>query len=115
MVPGRPYNLKLGVELQARCSQPKYKINIETNEHVAAKTLELNEIGVLVLTTVHEIPFTSYNCDLGGFVLIDKSSNTTVAAGLINFALRRSQNIHWQNVITKSQRANALVKTSFYG
>ena len=112
LVPGRLYHLKIGcMELQARCSQPKYKINIETNEHVAAKTLELNEIGVLVVTTVHDIPFTSYqdNCDLGGFVLIDKPSNITVAAGLINFALRRSQNIHWQNTdITKSQRAAAL-------
>jgi len=112
LVPGRSYHLKIGsLELQASCSQPKYKINIETNEHIAAKTLELNEIGVLVLTTVHEIPFTSYqeSRDLGGFILIDKSSNITVAAGLINFALRRSQNIHWQNTdITKSQRAASL-------
>ncbi len=112
LVPGRSYHLKIGsLELQASCSQPKYKINIETNEHIAAKTLELNEIGVLVLTTVHEIPFTSYqeSRDLGGFILIDKSSNITVAAGLINFALRRSQNIHWQNTdITKSKRATSL-------
>ncbi len=112
LVPGRSYHLKIGsLELQASCSQPKYKINIETNEHIAAKTLELNEIGVLVLTTVQEIPFTSYqeSRDLGGFILIDKASNITVAAGLINFALRRSQNIHWQNTdITKSQRAAAL-------
>ena len=112
LVPGRSYHLKIGtLELQASCSQPKYKINIETNEHIAAKNLELNEIGVVVLTTVHEIPFTSFrdNRDLGGFILIDKSSNITVAAGLINFALRRSQNIHWQNTdITKSQRAVSL-------
>ena len=111
-VPGRSYNLKIGcLELQATCSQPKYKINTETNEHIATKNLELNDIGNVVLTTVHELPFTSYqeNRSLGGFILIDKNSNITVAAGLINFALRRSQNIHWQTTdITKSQRAAAL-------
>ena len=112
LVPGRSYYLKIGcLELQASCAQPKHKINIETNELIAAKNLELNEIGVVVLTTAHEMPFTSYqeNHDLGGFILIDKVSNITVAAGMINFALRRSQNIHWQNTdITKSQRAAAL-------
>jgi len=112
LVPGRSYHLKIGsLELQAICSQPKYKINIETNEHIAARNLALNEIGVLILTTDQEIPFTSYkeNCDLGGFILIDKLSSITVAAGLINFALRRSQNIHWQNTdITKSKRAVSL-------
>ena len=111
-VPGRSYNLKIGcLELQATCSQPKYKINTETNEYIATKNLELNDIGNVVLTAVHELPFTSYqeNRSLGGFILIDKNSNITVAAGLINFALRRSQNIHWQNTdITKSQRAAAL-------
>ena len=84
--------------------EPKYKINIETSEHIATKNLELNDIGNLVLTTVQEIPFTSYQEDreLGGFILIDKVSNITVAAGLINFALRRSQNIHWQTAdVTK--------------
>jgi len=112
LVPGRSYRLKIGaLELQASCSQPKYKTNIETNEHIAANNLELNEVGVLVLTTSHDIPFTPYkeNHDLGGFILIDKVSNSTVAAGIINFALRRSQNIHWQNTdITKTQRAAAL-------
>ncbi|MDC3055965.1 sulfate adenylyltransferase subunit CysN [Paracoccaceae bacterium] len=111
-VPGRAYNLKIGcLELQASCAQPKYKINTETNEHIATKNLKLNDIGNLVLTTVHEIPFTSYqeNRELGGFILIDKVSNITVAAGLINFALRRAQNIHWQATdVTKSQRADAL-------
>ena len=111
-VPGRAYNLKIGcLELQASCAQPKYKINTATNEHIATKKLELNDIGNLVLTTIQQIPFTSYqeNRELGGFILIDKVSNITVAAGLINFALRRSQNIHWQNTdITKVQRAAAL-------
>ncbi len=82
-VPGRAYNLKIGcLELQASCAQPKYKINTETNEHIATKNLELNDIGNVILTTVKEIPFTSYQEDrgLGGFILIDKVSNITVAA-----------------------------------
>jgi len=112
LVAGRSYHLKIGSsELRASCSKPKYKINIETNERIATNNLDLNDIGVVVLTTVQEIPFTSYqeNIDLGGFILVDKVSNITVAAGLINFALRRSQNIHWQNTdITKSHRAGAL-------
>ena len=112
LIPGRSYYLKIGsLELQATCAQPKYKVNIETHEHIATKNLELNDIGVTVVTTSHDIPFTSYreNRELGGFILIDKLSNITVAAGLINFALRRSSNIHWQNTdISKSQRASAL-------
>jgi len=112
LIPGRAYYLKIGnLEIQASCAKPKYKINVETNEHAATNTLELNEIGVVILTTVQEIPFTPYkeNCDLGGFILIDKVSNITVGAGMINFALRRSQNIQWQTTdITKSQRALAL-------
>ena len=111
-VPGRSYNLRIGcLELQATCSQPKYKINTETNEHIATKDLQLNDIGNVVLTTAQKIPFTSYQEDreLGGFIIIDKISNITVAAGLINFALKRSQNIHWQTTdITKLHRAVAL-------
>ena len=111
-VPGRSYNLRIGcLELQATCSQPKYKINTETNEHIATKNLQLNDIGNVVLTTAQKIPFTSYQEDreLGGFIIIDKISNITVAAGLINFALKRSQNIHWQTTdITKLHRAVAL-------
>mgnify|MGYP003321127968 FL=1 len=112
LIPGRSYYLKIGsLELQATCAQPKYKVNVETHEHIATKNLELNDIGVTVVTTSHDIPFTSYreNRDLGGFILIDKLSNITVAAGLINFALRRANNIHWQNTdISKIQRATAL-------
>ncbi len=112
LVPGRSYYLKIGsLELQATCAQPKYKVNVETHEHIATKNLELNDIGVTVVTTSQDIPFTSYheNRDLGGFILIDKLSNITVGAGLINFALRRANNIHWQSTdISKSQRAAAL-------
>ena len=112
LIPGRSYTLKIGsLELHASCAQPKYKINIHTNEYIATKNLELNDIGNVVVTTDHAIPFTSYqeDRDLGGFLLIDKVSNITVAAGMIKFALRRSQNIHWHTTdITKSQRAAAL-------
>ena len=111
LIPGRSYYLKIGAsEVSATLGQPKYKLNVSTNEHTAAKTLELNEIGSATLTTDQVIPFTTYheNRDLGGFILIDKFSNQTVAAGLIKFSLRRSQNIHWQNTtISKTHRAEA--------
>ena len=99
MVPGRAYWLKIGTQtVSATVQQPKYEVNVNTQEHLATKTLDLNAIGVANITTDREIPFSSYaeNHDLGGFILIDKMSNQTVAAGMINFALRRAQNIHWQ-------------------
>ena len=111
LIPGRSYYLKVGAsEVSATLGQPKYKLNVATNEHTAAKTLKLNEIGYAILTTDQNIPFTTYqeNRDLGGFILVDKFSNQTVAAGLINFALRRSQNIHWQNTtVSRDRRAEA--------
>ncbi|MBO9432304.1 sulfate adenylyltransferase subunit CysN [Sulfitobacter sp. R18_1] len=99
LVPGRAYALKIGAQtVSATVQQPKYEVNVNTQEHIAAKTLELNAIGVANLTTDREIPFAPYseNRDLGGFILIDRITNRTVAAGMINFALRRAQNIHWQ-------------------
>ena len=99
MVPGRAYWLKIGAQtVSATVQTPKYEINVNTQEHLAAKTLDLNAIGVANITTDREIPFSSYeeNRDLGGFILIDKMTNQTVAAGMIHFALRRAQNIHWQ-------------------
>ncbi|TVP94550.1 MAG: adenylyl-sulfate kinase, partial [Roseinatronobacter sp.] len=73
-------------------------VNVNTMEHLAAKSLDLNAIGVANITTDRDIPFTPYSesRDLGGFILIDKMTNRTVGAGLIHFALRRAQNIHWQ-------------------
>ena len=67
-------------------------------EKIAAKTLELNEIGVANLTTDRSIPFVPFkeNKTLGGFILIDKMTNATVAGGLINFSLNRANNLHWQ-------------------
>ncbi|SMO94997.1 sulfate adenylyltransferase subunit CysN [Paracoccus laeviglucosivorans] len=99
MVPGRAYWLKIGTQtVSATVHAPKYEVNVNTREHLATKTLDLNAIGVANITTDREIPFAPYteNRDLGGFILIDKITNHTVAAGMIHFALRRAQNIHWQ-------------------
>ncbi|MFN7002531.1 MAG: sulfate adenylyltransferase subunit CysN [Roseinatronobacter sp.] len=99
LVPGRAYWLKLGPQtVSATVANPKYQVNVNTMEHMAAKTLDLNAIGIANITTDREIPFTPYedSRDLGGFILIDKMTNRTVGAGLIHFALRRAQNIHWQ-------------------
>jgi bifunctional enzyme CysN/CysC len=99
MLPGRPYLMKLGARtVSAQVTEPKYKVNVNTLEHLAAKRLELNEIGVVNISTDAPIAFDPYadNKDLGGFILVDRISNRTVGAGLLHFALRRSQNIHWQ-------------------
>jgi bifunctional enzyme CysN/CysC len=111
MLPGRPYLLKLGARtVSAQVAEPKYKVNVNTLEHLAARRLELNEIGVCNLSLDAAIAFDPYaeNHDMGGFILIDRMSNRTVAAGMLHFALRRSQNIHWQAMdIDKSARAAA--------
>ncbi|NDW33052.1 sulfate adenylyltransferase subunit CysN [Salipiger sp. PrR007] len=99
LVPGRAYWLKIGTQtVSATVAEPKYEVNVNTQEHLASKTLDLNAIGVANITTDREIPFAPYaeNRDLGGFILIDKLTNHTVAAGLLHFALRRAQNVHWQ-------------------
>ncbi len=101
MLPGRPYLLKIGTQtVTATVTEPKYEVNINTLEHLASRTLGLNAIGVCNLSIDRAIPFEAYatNPDLGGFILIDRMTNATVAAGMIHFALRRSQNIHWQAV-----------------
>ena len=96
---GRGYWLKMGTQtVSATVQAPKYQVNVNTLEHVAAKTLELNAIGVAQVSTDRAIPFEPYDANrtLGGFILIDKMTNATVGAGMIRFALRRSQNVHWQ-------------------
>jgi bifunctional enzyme CysN/CysC len=109
MLAGHHYLLKLGTRtVGATLAAPKYRVNVNSLEHVAAKTLHLNEIGVCVLTLDRAIPFDPYaeNRDMGGFILIDRLSNETVAAGMLRFALRRSQNVHWQAVeVDKSARS----------
>jgi bifunctional enzyme CysN/CysC len=109
LLPGRPYWLKLGTrQVSATITEPKYKVNINTLEHLAAKKLALNEIGVCNVSLDHPVPFDPYaqNRDTGGFILIDRLTNATVGAGLIHFALRRSQNLHWQALdLNKASRA----------
>jgi bifunctional enzyme CysN/CysC len=99
MIAGRAYWLKLGTQTaSATVAAPKYQVNVNTMEQMAAKTLELNAIGVAEIATDKPIVFEAYsgNRALGGFILIDKITNATVAAGMLNFSLRRAQNVHWQ-------------------
>ncbi len=99
MLAGRAYLMKLAAQtVSATVQAPKYQVNVNTMEHLAAKTLELNAIGVANLSTDRPIVFEPYadSRELGGFILIDKLTNATVAAGLLHFALRRSHNVHWQ-------------------
>ncbi len=101
LLPGRPYWLKLGTQtVTATIQQPKYQVNVNTLEHLAAKTLALNAIGIANLSTDKPLIFEPYeqNHALGGFILIDKLSNATVGAGMLHFALRRASNVHWQTI-----------------
>jgi bifunctional enzyme CysN/CysC len=96
MLPGRSYLLKIGARtVGATPAQAKYKIDVNTLEHLPAKTLELNEIGVCNINLDAPVPFDPYeeNRDMGGFILIDRLTNATVAAGLLHFALRRADNL----------------------
>ncbi|WP_445398269.1 sulfate adenylyltransferase subunit CysN [Zobellella sp. An-6] len=111
MLAGRPYLLKIGTKtVTATITDIKYQVNVNTLEHTAAKKLELNAIGVCNISLDRGIAFDDYqhNKDTGGFILIDRLSNNTVAAGMLHFALRRSQNIHFQHVdVDKEARAQA--------
>ena len=109
---GRAYWLKLGTQMvSATVHEPKYTVNVNTMEHLAAKTLELNAIGVAEIVTDKPIVFEAYadSRTLGGFILIDKMTNSTVAAGMLHFSLRRSQNVHWQ-ALDISREAHASLK-----
>jgi bifunctional enzyme CysN/CysC len=110
LMPGRGYWLKLGTQMvSVTVQEPKYVINVNTMAQLAAKTFELNAIGVAELTTDKQIVFEAYedNRTLGGFILIDKMTNATVAAGMLNFSLRRAQNVHWQAIdIGRKQHAS---------
>ncbi|MBD3759909.1 sulfate adenylyltransferase subunit CysN [Rhizorhabdus sp.] len=110
MLPGRPYWLKLGTQtVTATIQSPKYQVDVNSMDHLAAKTLSLNAIGVANLTTDRPIVFEPYaeSRTLGGFILIDKLTNATVAAGMLHFSLRRAQNVHWQATdITREKRAD---------
>jgi bifunctional enzyme CysN/CysC len=112
LLPGRPYALKLAAKtVTAQITEIKHKINVNTLEHVAAKTLGLNEIALCNLSLDQSVVFEPYedSRDLGGFILIDRINNATVGAGLIRFALRRAQNIHWQ-ALSIDRGARAAIK-----
>jgi bifunctional enzyme CysN/CysC len=112
MVPGRPYLAKLGsCSVGVNIATPKYRIDVNTHDHLAAKTLGLNEIGVAVITTDRPIPFDPYNAhhDTGGMVIVDRLTNATVGVGLLHFALRRSQNIHWQAIEVTPESRSAMM------
>lgn len=111
MVPGRPYLLKMGTNtVGMSVTDLKYRVNVNTLEHLAAKTLALNEIGVCTLTLDRPVPFDPYaeNRDMGGFIVIDRLTNSTVGAGMLNFALRRASNVHWQAGDVTRERRSAL-------
>jgi len=117
LLPGRGYWMKVGTQtVTATVQHPKYEINVNTLEHLAAPTLELNSIGVAELATDREIVFEPYaaegwspNKALGGFILIDKLTNATVACGMLHFALRRALNIHRQH-LDVSRETHAQIK-----
>ena len=101
MLPGRAYELRIGTQaVSARIQAPKYAVNVNNMEHLAAASLGLNEIGVVELATDRPVVFAPFadSQKLGSFVLIDKLTNATVAAGMLHFSLRRAHNIHWQAV-----------------
>lgn len=109
LVPGRAYLMKLGpLTAGVTISRPKYRINVNTSEHTAAKSLSVNEIGVCTIVVDRSIPYQTYgdSRDLGGLIIIDRLTSQTVGAGLLRFALRRASNIQWQAVqVSKADRA----------
>ncbi len=126
LIPGRAYWLKLGTQtVSATVQAPKYTVNVNTMDHMAAKTLDLNAIGVAEIATDKPIVFEPYadNHALGGFILIDKITNRTVGAGMLHFSLRRAQNVHWQatdigrdaHASLKNQKARVLWFTGLSG
>jgi bifunctional enzyme CysN/CysC len=109
LLQGRAYLLKAGTKTVTATVAPiKYRVNVNTLEHLAAKKLDLNDIGIVGLELSNAIAFAPYKESrvLGGFILIDRMTNNTVGAGLLHFALRRSENVHWQALdVNKKARA----------
>lgn len=110
LLPGRPYQLRLGTATtNAKITGIKYKFDIQNQAHVSAKSLALNDVGVATLSLDSALPFDSYatNRSTGSFILVDRHSNATVAAGMIDYALRRATNVVWHNTeVNKEVRAN---------
>ena len=111
MIAGRQYLLKLATSTTiCTPSKPKYRIDINTMDHLAVNDLTLNDIGCCDIALDRPIAFEPYqkNRELGGFILIDKQNNDTVAMGLINFALRRSTNVHMQALLVDKSMRSAI-------
>jgi bifunctional enzyme CysN/CysC len=99
LLPGRQYQLKTATQtVSAQVTELKYRLDVDSMEHNAAKVLELNEIGFANLSTTEPIAVDAFelNRETGGFILIDPFTNETAAAGMVAFSLRRASNIHWQ-------------------
>jgi len=109
LLPHRQYLVKIGTQMvPAQVTQLKYKVDVNSLEHLAARTLQLNEVGYGNFSTAEPIAFDPYseNRDMGAFVLIDRVTNGTVGAGMIEFGLRRATNVHWQALdVNSSARA----------
>ncbi len=112
LLPGRPYWLKVGARtVGASITEIKHRVDVNTQDHLAAKHLELNEVGYCNLHLDQPIPFETYadSRELGGFILIDRQTHATVAAGTLDFSLRRAANIHWQHLeVDKAARARGM-------
>ncbi len=101
LLPNRTYRLKIGTRtVNARIMSIKHKVDVNSQARLAARHLELNEVGYCTVGLDDAIAFEAYaaNRTLGGFILIDRQSNATVACGMLDFALGRSSNVHWQHV-----------------
>jgi len=112
MSPGRQYLMKMGCkEVTATISGIKYREDVNTGGHMAASNLELNEIATVDISTSAPMVFEPYNTNklLGSFILVDKLTFETVGAGMIDFALRRASNIHWQ-ALELDRKARATMK-----
>ena len=112
MLPGRNYTIKCGCQTAtATISSLKYKLNVDNLDHVAGKTLELNEVGTCNLAIGKALVFDPYseNAETGSFILIDRFTNATVAAGMVEFGLRRATNVQWQE-LSVDKVARAAVK-----
>ena len=109
MLPGRSYLIKIGTQLvPGSFSKPKYRVNVDNLDRLAATTLGLNDIAVCTLSLDRPVPYDRYtdNRQMGGLLVIDRLTNDTVGAGMLRLALRRSTNVHWQSVeVTKQARS----------
>jgi bifunctional enzyme CysN/CysC len=106
MLPGRSYLLRIGTRfVPARVTSLKHKVDVNTLEHIAAKTLSLNEIGLCNLSAAAPVAFDPYtdNRTTGAFILIDRFTNATAGAGMITFGLRRATNIHRQSLLVNKE------------